>query len=173
MSRLSSLSASAIKAMFSSETEQSIIMLLTVYDPDTNQPIVRLADGFTKRISETPLEVIYGVTSNSIDYMFLPMQITLPAEHDGGSPACSVVLNYVTKEAIQLIRTQLNKPTKILLELVLSGSTDYVEASFPGFYITNVTYNAESITFDLNMISYATEPFPAFNFTPNYFPGLF
>lgn len=173
MSRLSSLSATAIKAMFSSETEESIVMLLTIYDPSTNLPVVRLADTFTKRISETADEVLYGVTSRSNDYIFLPMQVSLPTEQDTGAPTCSIVLNYVTPEAIALVRTQLTKPTKILLELVLASSPDTVEASFPGFYINSATYNSESITFDLSMISYAVEPFPAFNFTPSYFPGLF
>lgn len=173
MSRLSSLSASAVKAMFSSETEESIIMLLTIYDPATNQPIIRLADNYTKRISETADEVLYGVTSNSNDFVFLPMQITLPTEQDTGAPSCSIVLNYVTPEAIALVRTQLTKPTKILIEIILSGSPNTVEASFPGFYINSATYNSESITLDLSMISYAVEPFPAFNFTPSYFPGLF
>lgn len=173
MSRLSSLSSSAVKAMFSSETQESVIMLLTVYDPTTNSPIIRLADSFTKRISETADDVIYGVTSRSTDFSFLPMEISLPTEQDTGAPSCSISLKYVTTEAISLVRTQLTKPTKILIEMVLSGSPDTVEASFPGFYITSATYNAESINFELSMISYAVEPFPAFNFTPSYFPGLF
>ena len=75
MSRLSSLSAAAVKAMFSSETEESIIMLLTVYDPATNLPVIRLADNYTKRISETADEVLYGVTSRTNDFVFLPMQV--------------------------------------------------------------------------------------------------
>jgi hypothetical protein len=173
MSRLSSLSSSAVKAMFSSETQESVIMLLTVYDPTTNSPIIRLADSFTKRISETADDVIYGVTSRSTDFSFLPMEISLPTEQDTGAPSCSISLKYVTTEAISIVRTQLTKPTKILIEMVLSGSPDTVEASFPGFYITSATYNAESINFELSMISYAVEPFPAFNFTPSYFPGLF
>lgn len=173
MSRLSSLSAAAVKAMYSSETEESIIMLLTIYDPSTNLPVVRLADNYTKRISETADEVYYGVTSRSNDYTFLPMEISLPTETDTGAPSCSITLKYVTREAIELVRTQLTKPTKILLELVLASSPGTVEASFPAFYITSATYSAESINFTLNMISYESEPFPAFNFTPNYFPGLF
>lgn len=173
MSRLSSLSAAAVKAMYSSETEESIIMLLTIYDPSTNLPVIRLADNYTTRVSETPDEVYYGVSSRGENYLFLPMAISLPTETDTGAPSCSITLNYVTKEAIQLVRTQLTKPTKILLELILSNSPETVEASFPAFYITSATYSAESINFTLNMISYESEPFPAFNFTPNYFPGLF
>jgi len=190
MSRLSSLSSSAIKAMFSSETEETLIMLLTIYDPNiktSDVPVIRLSDNYNKRLSiTTDTEVYYGVRSRGNEYMFLPMQITLPTDQEAGSDRCSITLNYVTEEAITLIRTQLNGPTKILLELVLTktpsyndGQTDQepdldtVEASFPNFYITSVTYNAESITFELNMISYNREPFPSYNFVPSYFPGLF
>lgn len=176
MSRLSTLSASAIKAMFSSESTENLIMLLTIYNPaDETQVAFRFADGYTGRLTSltTDTEVVYGVTSNSQDYVFLPMQIGLPAEQDTGVGSCSIVLQYVTSEAIDLIRTQMTKPTKVKISLVLSGTPNIVEAVFPGFYITSVNYNADSITFDLTMINLAREPFPCYNFIPSYFPGLF
>ena len=186
MSRLSTLTASAIKAMFSSETDERLIMLITIYDPSNpSVPVVRLADGFTQRLISnnsgdivgqpvtTDEEVIYGVVSRSHNYVFIPMQVNIPGEPDTGVSNCSLSINYVTPEAIELIRTQLNGPAKVSIELILSGSTDSVEASFPGFYITNVTYNAENIIFDLTLIDYAREPFPCYNFIPSYFPGLF
>lgn len=186
MSRLSTLTASAIKAMFSSETDERLIMLITIYDPSNpSTPVVRLADGFTQRlitnnagdIANQPVttdsEVIYGVVSNSHNYVFIPMQVNIPGEPDTGVSNCSLTINYVTPEAIELIRTQLNGPAKVGIELILSGNPNSVEASFPGFYITNVTYNAEAITFELTLIDYAREPFPCYNFIPSYFPGLF
>jgi hypothetical protein len=175
MSRLTTLSSNAIKAMYGSETDQALIMLLTIYDPATNQPVLRLSDSFTGRLNSltTDTEIVYGVTSRSSDYLFLPMQITLPTEQETGVGTCSVNLNYASPEAITLIRTQLTKPTKVLLELVLSGSTNTVEATFPDFYITSVNYSAEQISLNLEMISLSREPFPCYSFTPGYFPGLF
>lgn len=182
MSRLNSLSAAAIKAMFSSETDEQLIMLLTIYDPTfvsgsttTIVDPVRLADGYTGRLANitTDEEVYYGVTSRTQDFVFIPMSMSLPSEQDTGVGQCSLSINYVTPEAITLVRQHLTGPCKVLIELVLSGSTNTVEASFPGFYITSASYNAESITLALNMISLNTEPFPGFNFTPSYFPGLF
>lgn len=181
MSRLNSLSAAAVKAMFSSETDEQLIMLLTIYDPafvtgSTTVTVapVRLADGYVNRLSSTTDdEVYYGVTSRSQDFVFIPMEMSLPSEQDTGVGQCSLTVNYVTPEAITLVREHLTGPCKVLIELVLSGSPNTVEASFPGFYITSVSYNAESITLALNMISLNTEPFPSFNFTPSYFPGLF
>lgn len=176
MSRLTRLSPEAIRAMFSSESDQTLIMLLTIYDPaDESQVVFRFADNYTQRITSltTEEEVIYGVPSRGQNYVFLPMDISLPNEQDTGVGSCSLTLQYVTREAIELIRTELNKPTKVQLELVLSGSPNVVEAIFPGFYITSATYNADSINFELTMINLAREPFPCYNFIPSYFPGLF
>lgn len=174
MSRLSSLSPAAIKAMYASETDEQLIMLLTIYDPTTSAPF-RLADGFTGRLLNltTDSEVIYGVTSRTNDYVFLPMQISLPSEQNTGVGEFSVTLNFVSPEVVTLIRSNLIGPTKILLELILSNSPNTVEASFSNFYITNVSYNSESVTLNMSMISYNVEPFPSYNFTPSYFPGLF
>lgn len=176
MSRLSRLSPEAIRAMFSSESDETLVMLLTIYNPaNETQVVFRFADNYTQRITSltTDEEVIYGVPSRGQDYVFLPMEVSLPAEQDTGVGTCKLTLQYVTREAIELIRTELTKPTKVQLELVLSGSPNTVEAIFPGFYITSATYNADSINFDLTMINLAREPFPCYNFIPSYFPGLF
>jgi hypothetical protein len=181
MSRLNTLSEAAIKAMFSSETDEQLIMLLTIYDPlGSTDPAasttpIRLTDSYTGRLTSltTDDEVAYGVTSRSNEFVFMPMSLNLPSEQETGVGECSITFNYVTPEAIALIRTHLFSRAKVLIELVLSGNTDYVEASFSEFYIVNASYNAQSINLSLSMVSYNKEPFPSFNFTPSYFPGLF
>jgi hypothetical protein len=178
MSRLTSLSPNAVQAMFSTETQQQLVMLISIYDPADltgNTITLRLADTFTNRLASltTDSEIVYGVTSRSHDYIFLPLQITLPTESDTGTGGYSININYTSPDIIQLIRTQLTKPTKVLLELVLGASPNTVEASFSDFYITSVNYTQQQITLNLEMISLTREPFPCFNFTPGYFPGLF
>ena len=175
MSRLNSLSQSAIRAMFASETPEALILLITITNPADPTTPVRLADGYTNRIDSltTDNEVIYGVTSNGNNYIFLPMELSLPGEEEAGAGQCSLTLNFVTKEAIELIRTHLTSPVDVQIDLVLASSPNTVETSFSGFKITNVTYNADQITFDLNMVSLSREPFPSFTFTPANFPGLF
>jgi len=175
MSRLTKLSPEAIKAMFSSETDEQLITLLTIQDPSQPNTPVRLADSFTQRITglTTDDEVVYGVVSRGQNYIFLPLEITLPSEEDAGVGRCSITLNYVTPEAIQLVREHLTNPTQINLELILASNPNYVEASFPGFFVIGANYNSQSIVLTLDMIDYTREPFPCYNFTPNYFPGLF
>jgi hypothetical protein len=174
MSRV--LSANAIQAMFSQETDETLITLVTIYRPDTSLTPIYLADNFTQRLSSltTDLEVVYGVVGpSSQEYIFLPLEISLPSEAEDGMSNCSIRINFVTPDIINIIRTELTEPVKVKIDLVLSGSPTDVEASFSGFYITNVSYNAESIQLQLGMINYNVEPFPAYGFTPRYFPGLF
>lgn len=178
MSRLTSMSANALKAVFSPETDNELVTLLTVYTPgitDINDPsyvAARISDGFTQRISETPDEVIYGIVSNGQNFLFCPFQITLPQENEAQAPRCSIVINDVTRILTPIIRS-LSAPPKVKLELVLSSTPDVIEVSFSGFYIVNFSYNSSSVTADLSMIDYEREPFPMHSFTPRYFPGLF
>jgi hypothetical protein len=167
------MSPNALKAVFSPDSDDDLIILLTIYDPDNESEVIfRLADGYTKRISETADEVMYGVTSNGNDYTFLPMQISLPSEDEAQAPRCSIVMYDVTRYLTPVIRT-ITAPPRIKLELVLSKSPDVVEVSFSDFYINNFNYNADSVTADLAMIDYEREPFPMHSFTPRYFPGMF
>ena len=173
MSRLTTMSPEAIKAVFSPDSDADLILLLTIYDPDNPTNVVaRLSDGFTKRISENANEVIYGVTSRGYDYTFLPMEISLPTEEEAQAPRCSVTMHDVTRYVIPIIRS-ISGPPKVKLELVLSKTPDTVEASFAGFYFSHFSYNADQVTGSLSMIDYEREPFPMHSFTPAYFPGLF
>jgi hypothetical protein len=173
MSRLTTMSPEAIRAIFSPEADSDLLFLLTIYDPvNPNTVVTRLADGFTQRLSETSDEIVYGVTSRSEQFMFLPMEISLPTEEEAQAPRCSIILRDVTKYVIPIIRTIVGPP-KVKMELVLSKTPDTVEASFSGFYISSFTYSADSVTADLSMIDYEREPFPMHSFTPAYFPGMF
>ena len=152
MSRLTSMSPEAIKAVFSPDSDADLILLLTIYDPDNpNTVVARLADGFTKRISETADEVVYGVTSRGNDFTFLPMEISLPTEEEAQAPRCSVTMHDVTRYVVPIIRS-ISGPPKVKLEIVLSKTPDTVEASFAGFYFSNFTMHS---------------------FSPVYFPGIF
>lgn len=173
MSRLTSMSPGALKAVFSPDSDDDLITLLTVYNPlNESEVIARLADGYTKRISETDSEVIYGVTSNSLDYTFIPMQISLPSEDEAQAPRCSLVLYDVTRHLTPVIRT-ITAPPRIKLELVLVKTPDIIEVSFSDFYISSFSYSANSVNAELAMIDYEREPFPMHSFTPRYFPGMF
>lgn len=177
MSRLSTLSPATLQAMFSQETDKELVLLVTVYDPqNSSQVLLRLADTYLDgyRISEltTDDQVVYGVPSRGQNYLFFPMNVSLPDEAENSAPRCSITMYDVTQYLMPVIRTLTGRP-RVTLELVLSSSPDVVEVSFENLYITNFNYTVDRITADLSMINYEVEPFPQYSFTPVHFPGLF
>ena len=48
-----------------------------------------------------------------------------------------------------------------------------VEAQWPEFLLTNIRYDAATISGTLKLETLEREPFPAGSFTPSQFPGLF
>lgn len=185
MSRLSSMSPAALRAVFSPESEEDLVMLLTIYNPANHSEVLyRVCDNFVEdpanpgkalRLSTTTDDqVVYGVRrSNGTEFTFLPIQVTLPNEDEAQAPQCSVTIHDVTQYLIPFIRDQLTGPAPVLLEMVLSSTPDVVEASFGSLMITNISYNANTVTADLTAIDYEREPFPKHAFSPLYFPGLF
>lgn len=115
---------------------------------------------------------LYGVRSSGIYYLFIPFNPTLPSEENGQAPRASLTVHDVTRQVLPIIRSINSAPT-VDMELVLTSSPDVLEMSFPGFLLGGITYTADSVTGELTVESDAVEPFPAYLFTPNYFPGLF
>lgn len=171
MSRINSLSANAIQAMFAQETSETLVTLLTISGTGIATPI-RLADNFTGRLSSTDTDVTYGLTSNGNDFIFLPFNITLPTEEYASAPRCQLTINDVTRYLIPTIRT-ISSPPNVQIDLVLKSSPNTIEINFGGFILSNISYNADTITADLTVESLAIEPFPSHTFTPSYFPGMF
>lgn len=157
--------------MFSPDADATLITLLTFTGAGITEPI-RIADNYTGRISETDDDIMYGVSSRGNDFMFLPLEISLPTEEVTGNPRCSITIHDVTRFLMPSIRS-INTAPNVLVELVLSSTPDTLEASFLGFKMVSVNYNANTITAELAIESMATEPFPQHSFTPAYFPGLF
>ena len=175
MSRLNTMSQAAIAALFSPDAQSTLITLLTIYDPnDDTTVLLRIADNYTQRLSDasTDADISYGIISRSTNFYFLPMEVTLPSEEANTAPRCSIVLTDVTKQVVPIIR-QISGPPRVKIELVLNSSPDTVEVSFDKFYLSSISYNANQVTAELSMIDFAVEPFPAYSFTPKYFPGLF
>lgn len=188
MSRLTSMSPEALRAVFSPEMDADLITLITISDYDDSGTVIRISDGYTQRLTGTdpfgnPLtddtQVIYGVECRGEKFIFLPVSITLPSEEEASTPRCSLTITDVTQYLIPVIRGTILRPPKLKMELVLSNDPDlnspsYVpEISFSQFYINSITYNADTVQCDISMISYQSEPFPCFSFTPKYFPGIF
>ena len=63
-------------------------------------------------------------------------------------------------------------PANVTIEIVLASAPDDVEVTFPDFQLTASQGDDGSITLSLTVDTMASEPYPADNFTPSAFPGL-
>lgn len=170
MSRLNGLTPEALKALFSPDSDDTLITLITLTGSNIEEPI-RLSDGYTQRLSETEDEIEYGVISAGIEYRFLPFEINLPSEEDA-SLNCGITIHDVTRTLLPEIRKLTTAPN-IEIDLVLSSNPDIVEISLGDFFLGNISYSGDSITASLTVQSYENEPFPSGTFTPGYFQGMF
>jgi hypothetical protein len=155
--------------MFSQETEEVIIALLTITHPSSAE-VLRISSDPTELASVDPL--MYGTQSRDYGYLFIPFQLVLPESSDDAPPSAKLVLTNVERELVPLIRSY-HAPATVLIELILASSPNVVELSIADLQIVQCTYDVQEMQFSLGYPSLSTEPIPALSFTPNFFPGLF
>lgn len=165
------LSSQALRAVYAEETGEYPILLLTITATSIVEPVLISSDA-TQRVYEDAEQILYGTVSRGMTFFFVPFQIVLPSDTEDSAPQCSITIDNVSRQLMTVIRT-LTQPPTVSMELVMSGSRDVVEAVFPGFAISSITYDAMTITGDLRVDAMVTEPFPAGTFTPSQFPGMF
>jgi len=166
-----SLSSGALRAMFSAETGDYPILLLTITHPSLPVPI-RVSSDSTQRVEVTGVDIVYGTISRGMTFVYIPFSLPLPSDGDDGGPATALTLDNVGREMIPTIRA-MSGPATVSMELVISSSLDVVEATFPDFDLTHIGYDDLTITGNLGVDSLVSEPFPAGSFTPSQFPAMF
>lgn len=168
---MSTISLNFRQAAYASETGRVPIALLTITHPDMAETLYISADP-TQRIVVTDDAIIYGTVSRGNNYVFLPMSIKLPDDDDSGGGQMSLELENIGRELTEAIRT-VSTPAKITVEFVMDNALDTVDVTFPEFMLSNITYNASTITMTLIVDDLTREPFPGLMATPGTAPGVF
>jgi hypothetical protein len=163
------LSLNFRQAMFSQESSEVAIYLLTITHPSLVTPI-RISTDPTTRITTTPL--VYGTVSRGNNYLFVAAETALPEERDKSPPATKLILSNVDRSIIPLARS-ISSPAQVLIEMVLASAPNTVELSVPAMDMINLQYDAGQLTFDLAIDALAIESIPTGSFDPASFPGLF
>lgn len=163
------LSLDMRQAMFAQETGEVAVGLLTITHPSLSDPIVISTDP-TERYSTDPL--VYGTTSRGTQFIYVGMAVTLPDEQDKAPPASKLIISNVTRDLVPLARS-VSSPPSVKIEIVRAAAPDTVEISVPAMDMVNLQYDSGQLTFDLAIDAFALEPFPAGNYDPASFPGLF
>jgi len=161
------------EAAFAQETGRVPIALITLSHPDLTDDI-RISTDPTQELTEltTVTEKVYGTVSNSKIYVFLPVRIKLPDDTEQGPGTMTLEIDNVHRAYTETIRS-VNTPVTCQVDIVMDNALNTIDASWPEFKLTNISYNATTITGTLKLETLETEPYPAGCFTPSYFPGLF
>jgi len=167
------VSADFRQAAYAAETGRVVIALLTLTHEDLAVPI-RISSDPTQRIESlsSVTEIVYGTVSRGQTYVFLPLEIKLPSDTDEGPGEMTISFDNVHRAYTQPIR-EIFTPVSVNVEIVLDNALDTVEAQWPEFLLTNIRYDAATISGTLKLETLEREPFPAGSFTPSQFPGLF
>lgn len=157
------------RELFAQESDDVAIMLLTIDDGESPEPI-RLSSDATTRLSTDPLT--YGTTSRGDVFLYLPFRFVLPQERADVAPRVELTIDNIERSLVQVVEA-FTAPPRLTIEIVMASDPDYVEVLLPGMILSNISFTAETITATLVRNALDTEPFPFGTFTPRYFPGLF
>lgn len=153
------ISLSARQALFSSGTGEAFLVLLTLDHSSMTAPI---------RVTSDAVETI----SRGDSFIAFPFDLLIPDDTENASPRARLIIDNVDRAIVAAIRNITSAPS-ILIEIVQASNPDTVEASFPDFKLTNVNYDALTVSGDLTVEDFTAEPWPCAIFSPANFPGMF
>lgn len=152
------VSSNARAALYAAQTSEVFLQLLTVDHPDLGAPL--------RLVNNTE-----SIVSDGETFEPFPFELVLPAETDTELPTVELVVDNVSRELLEEVRS-ISTPFTLTIEIVLASSPDVIEASYD-LESRSATYDASSIRFQLGAEAYMSEPFPADIYTPTTYPGLF
>ena len=166
-----SISLNFREAAYACETGRVPILLITFNHADMPAPI-RISTDPTQRILETDTVIAYGTISRGNIFSFLPVRIKLPDDTDAGPGEMQLELDNVDRTLTETIR-EIFSPISVKVEVVMDNALDTVDLEWPEYMLTNIQYNATTITGTMTLENLLREPFPGLMFTPSTAPGVF
>ena len=153
------ISTAARTAMFAQETGEVFLAVLKIDHPDFTVPI---------RVVHNTQNVTYA----GAEWIAYPFDLVLPDATRTGrsSPICRSTTS--GREIAAAVRAAVEPPT-VTVALIRASDPDPAEVLWPEFTLRNVSWDAAALTGDLVLLNISNEPYPAHQFTPGYFPGLF
>jgi hypothetical protein len=110
--------------------------------------------------------------SNGIEYQPFPFALNLPSDTGERLPRIQIVISNISNEIIEAIRAEITPPV-LTIEMVSSAYPDIVEKRLDFLTLRGVSYDASTITGELEVINVMSTAFPAESYSPVHYPGLF
>jgi len=153
------LSDPFIRDIFADESDDPLLVLLTIEHPGLPEPF--------RIVNDTQDLISRGMTFFAWPFEFLP-----PEQADGPLTPPSVRIDNVHRDLVQGLRSLQDAPT-CKAEIILASSPSVVEQEFPIWEMRSVSYNNQTLTANLTPPDDETEPVVSKRFTPDYSPGIF
>jgi hypothetical protein len=115
-----------------------------------------------------------NVVAGAITYLAYPFAVTLPPDDPELQVRARLTLSHVTSE-LNVLRTIAGQRERAAfsLKVIEASAPTVVLQSISGLVAASVSYNAETMSIDLTIDNFLTEPFPSATFSPATFPGIF
>lgn len=153
------LSSTALQSMFSEETDEIYVVLITIDHEELPAPI---------RVCSDSIDTM----SRGNNYISYPFEFSLPTDLEEGPPSASITVDNVHRELTNSLR-MITSPATFTIEIVRASDPDTLESSFLPLKMRSVKVDALTISGELTTDDDTAEPFPYRSFTPSSFPGLF
>jgi len=165
------LSASAKASAFSDTTGKAWLMLVTVSphpdageefpgDPDENFAPIRLVNDKVDHMS------------GGDNYVAFAFDAVFPPEASGELGGVRFQVDGVDQQIINTLR-KATLPPQVAVEVILSDDPDTIEVGPVEFQLTDLQFIVEKIDGTIDPEPLLKEPFPADDFVPAKFKGLF
>lgn len=154
-----SISTELKELLYAEEMDEALIVLVTLEHEELPTPLRVTSDG-------------QDTVSRGETYVYCPFNMKLAIDDPQQPPKASIEISNVDREIVQALRS-IRSAVQVTIEIVRSGDLDTVEVSFPNFLLTSATYDALTVSGELNMEDFSQEPYPAGKYTPSKFPGMF
>jgi hypothetical protein len=167
-----SLTSAALAAIYAQETGDWPIQLLTITHPALISPLY-LSDNPMTRTSDANGQPYYKTTSNGIDYLFLPFELSLPDDDSEKIQTAKLTLDNIDLSIVQAVREMGTTPAQVTIALVMQSAPDTTVMSIGPLAMRDVTYDATAVTATLSFEQILNEPFPGDLVSPSTLPGVF
>lgn len=157
-------------AVYRPETGEVYVLLLTLNHNDLATSIRVSTDNKDTFVVDS--ETVRGTISNGNNFVYLPMEITLPDDSDESITQAKISIDNINRDILLSIRT-LDSPPTVSIQIVLASSPNTYEAQFNDFVLRDVTADALVISGTLSLSNFLNEPFPGGTMLPSNFSGLF
>lgn len=161
-------SASFRDNLFAEANGSVPVLLITIAHPQLSQDICLSSDNAALLDFETQKR---GTISQGRTFAFMPMDIRWPEQGDEVQPSIGVTFHDVAMEIVPLLEST-TTPAFVDCDVVAAEVPDEVEMSTATFRLTSADIHGDNVVLQLIVDGMGDEPFPADNFTPDGFPGL-